>query len=147
MSEYLKFKTESGDVFYVEVSPVVATRQDEGRQGPTKSANPVPQMMSNVAKEVRVSFEDALKTIKTQGEAVAKTIADFSQETAPDEVQMTFGLAVNAEVGFVVANANVIGGYAVTLIWRKPHTEPATVLQNNLIPIPQNPATQPSSVV
>ncbi len=38
---------------------------------------------------------------------------------SPDEVEVKFGVKMTAEMGAVIASANVEGNYEITLKWKK----------------------------
>lgn len=70
-----------------------------------------------VLEEARVTFEDAVAEVR---DAAAAALTQFTSMTrAPDEVELKFGIKLDAEVGAVIARTGVQGQFEVKLKWRR----------------------------
>lgn len=63
------------------------------------------------------TFEQALERVKPAAGAIIQKLR--SLHDAPNEVEVSFGLRLNAEAGAFVASAGVDANYTVTLRWWK----------------------------
>ena len=72
---------------------------------------------TRVLQEARATFEQAVASVR---DAAASALAQFTSMTrAPDEVELKFGLKLDAEVGAVIARTGVQGQFEVKLKWRR----------------------------
>jgi hypothetical protein len=70
-----------------------------------------------VLEEARVTFENAVAEVR---DAAAAALTQFTSMTrAPDEVELKFGIKLDAEVGAVIARTGVQGQFEVKLKWRR----------------------------
>ncbi len=68
-----------------------------------------------VLDEARVTFENAVADVR---DAAAAALTQFTSMTrAPDEVELKFGIKLNAEVGAVIARTGVQGQFEIKLKW------------------------------
>jgi hypothetical protein len=64
------------------------------------------------------TFEEALSRVR---DAAVSALEQFqSMARRPDEVELTFGVKLDAEVGAVIARTGVEGQLEVKLTWRAP---------------------------
>ncbi|QXJ21246.1 hypothetical protein AGRA3207_002083 [Actinomadura graeca] len=78
---------------------------------------PVVRNPGEVARVVNVRFEEALKTFR---DSAASALTVFRDDALrPDEIEIEFGLKLNAEAGAVLAKAAAEGHLKVTLRWAK----------------------------
>ncbi|XVV07363.1 CU044_2847 family protein [Actinosynnema sp. CA-248983] len=69
----------------------------------------------NVIRSATASLEEAMRQVRT---AASTALASFREmETRPDEVQVEFGVKLNAEAGAVIARTGVEGHLKVKLTW------------------------------
>jgi NTP-dependent ternary system trypsin peptidase co-occuring protein len=72
---------------------------------------------SGVLREARTTFENAVAEVR---DAAAATMAQFTAMTrAPDEVELKFGIKLDAEVGAIIARTGIQGQFEVKLKWRR----------------------------
>lgn len=68
--------------------------------------------------EVRITFDRALNQVRDAAEAA---ITQFQRMTRkPDELEISFGVKLEAEVGAVIARSGVGGQLEVKLTWKAP---------------------------
>jgi len=103
----VEFPSNGGEAILVEVEDVQATGGTT-RRGLSTSA---------VMERAQTSFEDALE----KAPPIASGLIDRLRSIAdsPDEVQVEFGLVLNAELGAVLAAVSAGANYKVTLKWKK----------------------------
>ncbi|OLF10732.1 hypothetical protein BLA60_16005 [Actinophytocola xinjiangensis] len=71
----------------------------------------------DVLREARTQFEKAIGDVR---DAAASALAQFTaMATAPDEIELTFGVKFDAEVGAVIARTGVGGQIEVKLRWNR----------------------------
>jgi Trypsin-co-occurring domain 1 len=72
---------------------------------------------ARVLQEAKATFEQAVVGVR---DAAAAALAQFTSMTrAPDEVELKFGLKLDAEAGAVIARTGVQGQFEVKLRWRR----------------------------
>jgi Trypsin-co-occurring domain 1 len=72
---------------------------------------------SGVLREARTTFENAVAEVR---DAAAAALAQFTAMTrAPDEVELMFGIKLDAEAGAIIARTGVQGQFEVKLTWRR----------------------------
>jgi hypothetical protein len=78
-----------------------------------------------VLREARTTFEKAVGEVR---EAAAAALAQFTAMTrAPDEVELKFGIKLDAEAGAVIARTGIQGQFEVKLKWRREQSTVDTV--------------------
>lgn len=103
-SELVRFPLAEGGSILVEV--------DE-RPGISRAG----RSSTRVLQEARATFEQAIAGVR---DAAAAALAQFTEMTrAPDEVELKFGLKLDAEAGAVIARTGVQGQFEVKLRWRR----------------------------
>lgn len=101
MSELTKFSLEGGGSVHVDVEEVsrVAPVSRHGR-----------------ILEAKTTFETALSEVR---DAAVTALTEFrAMASQPDEVGITFGVRLDAEVGAVIAKTGMSGNFEVKLTWR-----------------------------
>jgi hypothetical protein len=107
VSELVSFPVDAENAVLVEVD------LDEPEIGPASRAG-------DVIRSATTSFDGALANVRT---AAAVALANFrDMDVRPDEIQLEFGLKLNAQAGAVIAKTSLDGHLQVTLTWRR--TEP-----------------------
>lgn len=102
-SELVRFPLADGGAILVEVDEIPGVSR-AGRTG-------------RVLQEARDTFEQAVAGVR---DAASSALAQFTSMTrAPDEVELKFGLKLDAEVGAVIARTGVQGQFEVKLRWRR----------------------------
>ncbi len=69
------------------------------------------------AKKAAKNFHDALATVKPIAETLVTRISELSRK--PQEVQVEFGLKMNAKAGAILANTGIEGNIKVVLKWKQ----------------------------
>lgn len=107
MKRLIEFPLEDGGSVLVEV--------DEPEQPgmPVRAAT----SGSQVAEKAGQTFDAALDRIRPAATVIIQKLR--SLHDPPDEVEVEFGLKMNAEAGAVVAAAGVEANYKVTLTWKR----------------------------
>jgi hypothetical protein len=111
MKRLVEFPSNSGEPILVEV-------EDVGRSGETRRG----LSTSAVLERAQTSFEDALEKAKPMATGLVgklRAIGDAAG-SPPDEVQVEFGIILNAEAGAVLASASAGANYKVTMTWKRP---------------------------
>ena len=102
MPELISFPLPDDEVLLVEVEA----------EGPEIS--PVSRA-GNVIRSATTSFEEAMRHVRV---AASTALASFREmDVRPDEVQVEFGVKLNAEAGAVIAKTGVEGHLKVKLTW------------------------------
>jgi hypothetical protein len=99
--ELAKFSLEGGGSVYVDVEevPRVAPVSRHGR-----------------ILDAKVTFETALHDVR---DAAIVALTEFrAMARQPDDVEITFGVRLDAEVGAVIAKTGMAGNFEVKLSWR-----------------------------
>lgn len=116
MTRLVEFPLESGGVAVVQVADGLSSSEDLEAGG----HRPVTRGMrdSAVAERAQQTFEQAVDRVQPATEAL---IARFRSMTRPpDEVSISFGLAVTAEAGAVITAAGASANFSVSMTWRAP---------------------------
>src|SRR5215208_3247381 len=110
MRRLVAFPSDSGELILVEV-------EDLGLSGETRRG----LSPSAVVERAQTSFEDALEKAKPMATSLVgklRAIGDAAGNP-PDEVQVEFGIVLNAEAGAVLAAASAGANYKVTMTWKQ----------------------------
>lgn len=116
MTRLVEFPLESGGVAVVQVAEGMGDLDERGVGGD----RPVTRGMRDgaVAERAQQTFEQAVDRVQPATEAL---IARFrSMSRPPDEVSISFGLAVTAEAGAVITAAGASANFSVSMTWRAP---------------------------
>ncbi|HEC35358.1 MAG TPA: hypothetical protein ENI39_02350 [Anaerolineae bacterium] len=73
-----------------------------------------------VPERAQQTFEAALEKVRPAAAAIIAKLRALHDP--PDEIEVEFGLKMNAEAGAVVAAAGVEANYKVTLTWKRTPT-------------------------
>jgi hypothetical protein len=104
MTELAVFELADGGSVLVEVDSAEGISR-VGRQG-------------DILRSVGRTFDEALSTVR---DAATAALGQFQTMTCrPDEVEINFGVKLDAEVGAVIARTGMQGQLTVTLTWRAP---------------------------
>jgi len=111
MRRLVEFPSESGEPILVEV-------EDMGLAGETRRG----LSPSAVVERAQTSFEDALEKARPMATGLVAKLRAIGDAAGnpPDEVQVEFGIVLNAEAGAVLASASAGANYKVTMTWKKP---------------------------
>ena len=113
MKELVEFTLESGGSVWVEVETVPGSGQ---RGGPVSFRNPA----EKVAEAVVPTFEAALDKVRPVADAVITKLKGLA--TAPDQIQVEFGLKLTAQAGAIIAAAGGEANFKVALTWKRPES-------------------------
>ncbi|MEU1882756.1 CU044_2847 family protein [Streptosporangium sp. NPDC001559] len=98
MSELIRFETTGGHI-------VVETADEEGvRRVSRKGLTDVARRFGEVLAEVEVAAADALESFR-------------SGRLRPDQIEIEFGVKLNAEAGALIAKTSTEGQLTVKLTW------------------------------
>lgn len=106
MKRMIEFPLEDGNTILVEVD------EDDNAGGLVKASR-----SGETVEKARQTFEQALDKIKPAASAIIQKLR--SLHDAPDEIEVEFGLKLNAESGAFIAAAGIEANYTVTLKWKK----------------------------
>jgi hypothetical protein len=111
MKRLVEFPSESGEPILVEV-------EDVGLGGETRRG----LSTSAVVERAQTSFEDALERARPMATNLVGKLHAIGDAAGspPDEVQVEFGIVLNAEAGAILASASAGANYKVTITWRRP---------------------------
>jgi hypothetical protein len=110
MKRLVEFPSDTGELILVEV-------EDVGLAGETRRG----LSPSVVVERAQTSFEDALEKARPMASNLVgklRAIGDAAGNP-PDEVQVEFGIVLNAEAGAVLASASAGANYKVIMTWRR----------------------------
>ena len=107
MGRLVEFDTGGGDRVLVEVSDA-------------SSAGPVTRGLGvdKVAEHAHRTFEEAVDRVRPAAQAIISRLRDLAD--SPDQVQVEFGVGINAEAGGFIASASTTANFKVTITWRRP---------------------------
>jgi hypothetical protein len=97
--------------------PILVEVEDVGLGGETRRG----LSTSAVVERAQTSFEDALEKAKPMATGLVgklRAIGDAAGNS-PDEVQVEFGIVLNAEAGAVLASASAGANYKVIMTWKR----------------------------
>jgi hypothetical protein len=106
----VEFPSESGEPILVEV-------EDVGFGGETRRG----LSPSTVMERAQTSFEDAVEKARPMASSLVgklRAIGDAAGNP-PDEMQVEFGIVLNAEAGAILASASAGANYKVTMTWKR----------------------------
>ncbi|MDQ7802765.1 CU044_2847 family protein [Amycolatopsis sp. A133] len=106
MQEFVRFPLTDGGSVVVEV---------EGEPGLEHAAAP-----SGVLRKATTTFEHALSEVRA---AAAAALAQF-RDLGPDEVELKFGVKLDAQAGAVIARTGLQGQFEVKLKWVRDEAAP-----------------------
>lgn len=106
MKRLIEFPLEDGGSILVQVDEPVP----EGAV--VKAARP-----GEIAAKAAQTFESALEKLKPAATAIISKLRGLADP--PDEIEVEFGLTLNAEAGAFVAAAGAEANYTVTLTWKR----------------------------
>ncbi len=109
MKPLIQFPLDGDDFILVEVEELPTSEVDEGLV-----ANYPGQQ---VVVQAQTSFADAMDKIKPVAANIIGKVRELKD--SPDEVEVKFGVKMTAEMGAIIASANVAGNYEITLKWKK----------------------------
>ena len=109
MKPLIAFPLEGNDSILVEIDELPTHEVEEGLV-----ANYPGQQ---VVVQARTSFAEAMDKIKPIAANIIGKVRELKD--SPDEVEVKFGLKMTAEMGAIIASANVEGNYEITLKWKK----------------------------
>jgi hypothetical protein len=116
MSNYLKFITQDGQAIYVEIEaqdikqPVI--------EGEAMAALPGQKKIKELILNAQDTFDDAVAGTRRNADVFIANIRKMSD--LPDEVEITFGLKADGELGcLAVAKVGIEANYTVKLTWKK----------------------------
>jgi hypothetical protein len=116
MTRLVEFPLESGGVAVVQVADGMSSSDDLEAGG----RRPVTRGMrdSAVAERAQQTFEQAVDRVQPATEALISRFRSMTRP--PDEVSISFGLAVTAEAGAVITAAGASANFSVSMTWRAP---------------------------
>lgn len=109
MKPLIKFPLDDDDFILVEVEQLSTSEIDEGLVANYPG--------EQVVVKAQTSFADAMDKIKPVAANIIGKVRELKD--SPDEVEVKFGVKMTAEMGAVIASANVEGNYEITLKWKK----------------------------
>jgi hypothetical protein len=110
MKRLVEFPSDSGEPILVEV-------EDVGLPGETRRG----LSASSVLVHAQTSFEDALEKARPMATGLVGKLHAIGDAAGnpPNEVQVEFGIVLNAEAGAILASASAGANYKVTMTWKR----------------------------
>lgn len=105
MKRLIEYQLADGSPIWVEV--------DEPDTGGVKPVS----RSGEVVEKAKQTFNEALDKVKPIAETIIDKLRNLSD--SPDEVEVKFGLKMNAEAGAIIAVAGIEANYEITLKWTK----------------------------
>ncbi|MBC7334659.1 MAG: hypothetical protein H5U01_00075 [Clostridia bacterium] len=106
MKRLIEFPLEDGTTIMVEVEePEGAGMMPAARGGP------------GMPEKAHQTFEAALEKIRPAAQTIVKKLRALHDP--PDEIEVEFGMKLNAQAGALVAAAGTEANYKVTLTWKR----------------------------
>jgi hypothetical protein len=105
MKKLIEYQLADGSPIWVEV--------DEPEIGGVKPVS----RSGEVVEKAKQTFNEALDKVKPIAETIIDKLRNLSD--SPDEVEVKFGLKMNAAAGAIIAAAGVEANYEITLKWTK----------------------------
>lgn len=112
MKRLVEFPLEDGTSFIVEVD-------EPEREGMENAA------VGDVIEKAHQTIEKSLEKVKPTAQFILTQLRKLHE--TPDEIQVSFGLKLNADFGVVLAAAGLEANYSVTLKWVKEKVEKASI--------------------
>jgi hypothetical protein len=109
MPRLVEFPLEAGGTLLVETP-------GESQDGPVTRGLGSAQIAQRV-EQAQQTFEDAVARVQPAAQNLIRRLRGLTD--APDEVQVQFGLNLNAEAGAFIAAASGGANFAITLTWRR----------------------------
>lgn len=111
VAQLIEFAVGSGQSIFVEVED--------------SAAGPVTRGIGaqSIATRASQTFEDAISHVRPAAEAIVAQLRNLA--TAPDEVQVEFGLTLSAAAGAFIAAAGTAANFKISLTWHGPAAEEA----------------------
>ena len=104
----VEFELENGSSIYMEVDEKLPMPETDDRIS----------LSDHLAVGAKKKFEESLDAIQPIAKAVINKVQNLAKPA--DEVEVTFGIKMSAELGAVVASGNAEVNYEITLKWNKP---------------------------
>lgn len=107
MKKIVGYPLETGGSILIEIEEIepesAISRSGRGERG--------------VSEKAAITFEDALDKVKPAASTILKKFRDLSD--IPNEVQVEFGLKMNASAGAVISSGGIEANFKVSLKWIK----------------------------
>jgi hypothetical protein len=110
--EFAEFTLETGGTVAVELDRKPGVRPAGGRD--------------SVLRDTKLSLEKALTDVRDAAAAALKQFQTMASQ--PDEVEITFGVKLDAQAGAVIAKTSIQGHFEVKLKWEREHVVAGTDL-------------------
>ena len=104
MKRLVEFPLEEGGTILVEVDA-------------PKEPGIVPAARGATVEKAQQTFEQALEKIRPAAQSIIAKLRDLNDP--PDEVEVEFGVKMNAEAGAIFASVSGEANYKVTLTWKQ----------------------------
>ena len=104
MNELLRWETKDGPI-------VVEVDADEA------GFSSISQKPGEIVHDVKEKFEDALENVRNAAQSALRTFRDEALD--PDDVEIEFGIKLNAAAGAVIAKTSAEGHLTVKLKWSR----------------------------
>lgn len=106
MKRLIQFPLEDGSYILVEIEES-EPEESVGRIG----------RQEDILQKTEQTFETALDRIKPIANTIISKLRSLNQPA--DEVEVKFGIKMNAAAGAIIASASVEGNYEITLKWNQ----------------------------
>jgi len=89
--------------------------QEVMRGWPATPAAPI----ANIAEQSAKAIDSAMNTIRGMARRVSETVKSLPIAERPSQIEVEFGLKLDAQAGAVVAQASTEASFNVTLTWER----------------------------
>ena len=109
MKNLLKFTTETGEEFFIEVSEPSVNQPVRGAV--------IEESSRGIIQDAAGSFEKALKPLKEISNSIVNSIREIVQ--SPDEIGVELGLKFSTKAGIIITSLDSEANFKITLKWNK----------------------------
>jgi Trypsin-co-occurring domain 1 len=94
-------------------APLVMETDDDDLAGWTSAS----ALGDRIVHNARVRFEDALSSVRDAALIALRTFREGPDDSAPDEIELEFGVKFGSEAGAMIAKTTLEGQFTVRLTW------------------------------
>jgi hypothetical protein len=105
MKRLIEFDSADGTTVVVEMD------EPEG-EGMVRASRP-----GEIAEKARQTFEEAVARIKPAANAIVTQLRDLA--TAPDEIDVEFGIKLSVKAGAIIASTDAEANFKVAMRWKR----------------------------
>ena len=120
MARLAKFVLPDGSSIVAEVDddslpPPMTSEPGRVMRGGIFTPDPAPAATTEIVVKANATFETALERIRSASESMLNRLTSLAQP--PDELEIEFGVKLNAETGAVIAKAATEANFTIHMKW------------------------------